>query len=209
MAPPLLSSASTFLFLVFALFVTIPYATARLHAALFSASWWLHPSEIEHGTAKSQYIGQSKLHTMQRSGKALLISKVMKVGEQDDTGGVIRATPARDMPAYKQRVAPTPLPEFPTLGPPIVWSFPATPLPAVEAAPPPQDIPAMPKTGSKNGPPPACGGREGYPINPINHPRLPPSVPYVAAEPASMPGPMEAPEGAPQPTAGGPVLPPY
>ncbi|KAI5083805.1 hypothetical protein GOP47_0003548 [Adiantum capillus-veneris] len=205
----LLSSCSTFLFLIFAFSTAaVPCANARLHAALFSTSSLVHPRTID-PRAKVAHNVQA-LHKMYRSSNSLVISKVLMVGEQDAADGVVRSTPARQMPANKQSSAPTPLPEFPTLGPPIVWSFPATPLPAVEAAPapPPQDIPTLPKTGSKNisGPPPSCEGRAVYHRS---HPRMPPSVPYVAAEPAGMPGPLEAPEGAPEPTAGGPLLPPY
>lgn len=153
------------------------------------------------------HFSTSKLtgHGIQSNNNAEEANKAIE--EKLVSAGVVRATPARPMPSYNQNAAPVPLPEFPTLGPPIVWSFPAAPLPALEG-PPPQDLPALPRTGSKHiGAPSPCHGGPH-----IHHTRLPPgppSVPFIAAEPAVTPGPLEAPESAPEPTAGGPSSPPY
>eukprot|EP00250_Pteridium_aquilinum_P018070 c23926_g1_i1 orf=38-586(+) len=177
--PPL---PSIFLVLIIAQsVVTPPSAVARPHGHRFPTS-------------------RLTIHGVQRNSIAQGTSKA--VAEGLDFSGVVRSSPAHPMPSYHQGAAPAPLPEFPTLGPPIVWSFPAAPLPT-EEAPPPQDMPALPRTKGKHGPasPPCHGGHQ--------YPHQPPSVPLVAAEPASWPSPLEAPESAPEPTAGGPSSPPY
>lgn len=121
------------------------------------------------------------------------------VAEELFSPGVVRSSPARPMPSYNQNAAPVPLPEFPTLGPPVVWSFPAAPLPAIDP-PPPQDIPVLPGTNKKHhAPRRPCHGH--------HYKAPPPSGPVVATEPAVSPGSLEAPENAPEPTAGGPSPP--